>query len=158
IFARRSEIVIIAEAAGGLLVDQLAKALLGLAAGDDDLPGLAVAPGRRALRSGQHVLDGGAIDLLGKEGANGVALVEELFEHADAAFSGVAGVRGFGVHDLTRFRAPDATRHEVMRRRAGAHCGSWVPALRSGTSRRTASETQDLLSTLGRDLVIRHIL
>ena len=84
IFARRREIVIVAESAGSFLVDQLAEALLGLATGDDDLPGLAVAPGRRALRGGQHMLDGRAVDFLGQEGADGVALVEELFEHADA--------------------------------------------------------------------------
>src|SRR4051794_35360311 len=65
IFARRREIIIVTEAVGGLLVDQLAEALLGLAAGDDDLPGLAVAPGRGALRRGQHMLDRRAIDVLG---------------------------------------------------------------------------------------------
>src|SRR6266702_1916094 len=84
IFARRGEIVVVAEAARSLRVDQLAEALLGLTAGDDDLPRLAVAPGRGALRGLQHVLDGRAIDVPGQESADGVALVEELLEHADA--------------------------------------------------------------------------
>src|SRR3954453_11359208 len=67
IFARRREIIVVPETTRSLLVDQLAEALLGLAAGDDDLPGLAVAPGCRALRSGQYVLDRRAIALLGQE-------------------------------------------------------------------------------------------
>src|SRR3954447_15181498 len=76
IFARRREIIVAPETARSLLVDQLAETLLGLAAGDDDLPGLAVAPGRRALRGRQQMFDRRAIDLLGQEGSYRVALVE----------------------------------------------------------------------------------
>src|SRR5262249_46068463 len=58
--------------------------LLGRATCDQHLPGLAVAPGRRALRGRQHVLDGLARHLARQKGANGVTFVQELFEHADA--------------------------------------------------------------------------
>src|SRR5262249_4289929 len=44
IFARRREVVAFLRARGSRGVDGLAKTLLGLAAGDDDLPGLAIAP------------------------------------------------------------------------------------------------------------------
>src|SRR5262249_37901081 len=44
IFARRREIVIVLGTRRGLLVNQLAKALLSLRACDHHLPGLAVAP------------------------------------------------------------------------------------------------------------------
>ena len=44
IFARRREIMIVFRAGCGLGIDRLAKTLLGLAARNQDLPGLAVAP------------------------------------------------------------------------------------------------------------------
>src|SRR5258708_7905476 len=44
IFARRGEIMIVAGTRSRLRIDRLAEALLGLAAGDQHLPGLAVAP------------------------------------------------------------------------------------------------------------------
>src|SRR5215470_5633095 len=57
IFARRGEVVAFLGAGDRRRVDRLAKAFLGLAAGDDHLPGLAVAPGRRALRGGEQAVD-----------------------------------------------------------------------------------------------------
>src|SRR5207244_8919259 len=63
------------------------------------LPGLAVAPGRRALRHREDVPDGLARHLLRQERAHGVALVQELFEHADAIIGRIVCLRRLCVHD-----------------------------------------------------------
>src|SRR4051812_23812034 len=136
IFPRRREIIVVAEPARCFCVNQLAETLLGLAAGDDDLPGLAVAPGRRALRGGQHVLDRRAIDFLGQEGAHRVALVEQLFEHADAVV-----MIDCSVHCLSSLSCPgrDAARSDAALRRGPLWpvCyGSWSRlALRASGTR-----------------------
>src|SRR6185312_16881926 len=57
IFARIREVAIVRRAGSSLRVDRLPEPLLGLAACDHDLPGLAVAPGRRALRHLEHMRD-----------------------------------------------------------------------------------------------------
>src|SRR5262249_6709565 len=58
IFAWSWKIMIVLGARCGLGIDQFAEALLRLAARDHHLPGLAVAPGRRALCDFEDVLDG----------------------------------------------------------------------------------------------------
>src|SRR5579859_7295814 len=78
IFARRREVTVVRRAGGGFRVNELAKPLLGLAAGDHHLPGLAVAPGRGALRYLEQMLDGFARHGLWQERAYRVALVQKL--------------------------------------------------------------------------------
>src|SRR6266700_3070125 len=94
IFARRRKIMVVACARSGLGVDRFTEAFLGFATCDQHLPRLAVAPGGRALRHGENVLDGLAGDLLRQEGANGIAFVQQLFEHADAILGRVMRLWG----------------------------------------------------------------
>src|SRR6476660_868291 len=84
VLPRRREIMAVLGAGSGFRVDQFAKTFLGLAAHDHNLPRLAVAPRRRALRHGKHVLDGVARHRLRQAGTNGIAFVQEFPEHADA--------------------------------------------------------------------------
>src|SRR3982074_3254743 len=76
IFARRREIMAVLGAGSGFRIDHLAETFLGRAARNHDLPGLAVAPGRRALRDGEHVLDCRARHRFWQERTNRVALVQ----------------------------------------------------------------------------------
>src|SRR5262249_39385148 len=64
IFTRRREVVVVLGTRRSLRIDRLTEAFLGLAACDQDLPGLAVAPGCGALRRSQDMIDGLAIDFL----------------------------------------------------------------------------------------------
>src|SRR4029077_2584724 len=82
--------------------------LLGLATGDDDLPGLAVAPGRSALRRLQDPLDDRARHSLRPERAAGKALGQQFLEHTDPF---LRLVQNF--HRLAHFRAPDAAHHNA---------------------------------------------
>src|SRR5216684_6246740 len=84
IFPRRRKVMTAFATGSGFRVDQFAEALLGLTARDQDLPRLAVAPRRRALRHIEDMLDCLLRHRVGPERAYGVARVQELFEHADA--------------------------------------------------------------------------
>src|SRR3979409_753453 len=90
IFAGGREIMPVLGARSCFCIDQFAETFLGLAAGDHYLPRLAVAPRCRALRHVENMLDGLARLRVGPERAHGVALVQQLFEHADAFFGRVA--------------------------------------------------------------------
>ena len=46
------------------------------------------------------------------------------------------------MHQYRRARSPDETQREALRPCSGGHIRGWIPALRSGTSRRTASGTR----------------
>src|SRR5260370_24938048 len=76
----------------GLGLEHFTESSLGSAACDQHLPRLAVAPGGRAVRDGEDMLEGLAGDLLRQEGANGIAFVQQLFEHADAVLGSVMRV------------------------------------------------------------------
>src|SRR5579872_539032 len=88
IFPWKRKIAVVLAAACGC-VDRLTKSFLGLAARDHDLPWLAVAPGRGALRGFQNVLDDRPRHRIRLEGAAGKALVQQFLENADALLGAV---------------------------------------------------------------------
>src|SRR5262245_66689768 len=77
IFPRRRKVVAFLGTGSGRRIDGFTKTFLGLAAGDDDLPGLAVAPGRRALRDAEEMFNRCSRHGLRQKGAHRIALVQE---------------------------------------------------------------------------------
>src|SRR3984893_4661119 len=94
IFARRGEIMTILGPGSGLGIDQFPEPFLGLAARDHHLPGLAVAPRRRAVGRGENVLDDLARHRLRQERTNRIAFVQQFFQHADSLFDAVPAGQG----------------------------------------------------------------
>src|SRR3984957_12034641 len=93
IFARKRKIAIVRRAGAGRGIDRRAETLLRRTARDHDLPRLAVAPRRRALRRRQDTLDGRARHRLRPKRAAGIAFVQQFLEHADPFFNAVPGTR-----------------------------------------------------------------
>src|SRR5581483_2486615 len=84
VLARKRKIAMVRGAGTGRRIDFLAESFLRLAACDRNLPGLAVAPRRRALRGFENLLDQRTRYGIRLEGAAGKALAEQFLQHADA--------------------------------------------------------------------------
>src|SRR5579872_6781935 len=84
VLARKREIAVIGRARNCRGINLLAEFFLRLAACDHDLPRLAVAPGRGALRGFEDSLDQRTRYGIRLEGAAGKALAEQFLQHADA--------------------------------------------------------------------------
>src|ERR1700712_4874294 len=93
IFTRRREVMAVVGARCGRGVDRFAKTLLGLAARDQYLPRLAVAPGRGALRHGKHMRDGFARHRIRPKRPDGIAFLQQFLEHADTLLAAVPAGR-----------------------------------------------------------------
>src|SRR6202011_4261664 len=89
IFARKRKVAVFRRAGTDRGVNLLAKAFPGFATCDHDLPRLAVAPGRGALRRRQYPFNGGTRYRLGLERAAGIAFAQQFFENLDRREIGV---------------------------------------------------------------------
>src|ERR1700681_3350628 len=83
IFPRKRKVTVVRRAGTDGGVNFLAEAFLGFAAGDHDLPGLAVAPRGGALCRLQDPLNGRAWHGVRVKRAAGITFTEQFFENLD---------------------------------------------------------------------------
>src|SRR5450755_785548 len=96
IFARKREVAAVWPAAGCGRIDHVAEPDGRRARRDLQTPGLAVAPGRGLLRSGENAFEGRTIHVSRQEGVAGKALCHHLLDDADALLHRVLAVRRSG--------------------------------------------------------------